>query len=398
MAILNPWQPGCTYPTKHLCAAGVTFLLCAAVRRRLREKGWFRADRPEPNLRAALDLVALGTVADVVPLTGANRILVRAGLEELGKGTRPGVRALKRVAGLAPDAPVTAGQVGFRLGPRINAAGRHDDAGRAEELLLSDDEGRAEALARELDHANSERQAIERTILAEAEAMAAARPDVRGLVLHADGWHPGVVGIVASRIVDRFHRPAIVVGVDPTSGVGKGSGRSIEKFHLHEALVACAGHLRRFGGHKHAAGVTVERDRIGAFREAFEAEAARRLSPDDLVGRCRIDATVEGDQLTFALCEALSALAPFGAGNPEPVLALSSARARTRVVGAAPGKDGHLKLALPDAPLTDAIGFGLGGLASTLPEKVDLAFTVGVDEYRGERRVQLRLRDVRPAT
>lgn len=396
VALLNPWQPGCRYPTKHLCAVGVTFLLCVALRRKLREDGFFSAARPEPDLRTVLDLVALGTIADVVPLTGANRILVRAGLLELAREQRPGIRALKRVARL-PAGPVTAGQVGFRLGPRINAAGRLADAGRAVELLLTGDEARAGELAEELDRANAERQLIEQRILEEATAMAAGRPEVRGLVLHSEGWHPGVVGIVASRIAERFHRPAVVIGVDPATGIGKGSGRSIEAFHLHDALAACAVHLQRFGGHKHAAGVTVTREELPAFRAAFEREAALRLAGEELVGRCRIDAQVTPSALTFELCQALDALAPFGAGNPEPVLALTGTRARSRVVGGAPGKPGHLKLKLPDAPEADAIGFGLGGLAETLSPLVDLAFTMGVDEYRGERRLQLKLRDVRDA-
>jgi single-stranded-DNA-specific exonuclease len=392
-AILDPWQPGCRYPTKHLAAVGLAFLLVVGLRRALRERGCF-ASRPEPDLRAYLDLVALGTVADVVPLTGVNRILVKAGLLELGRGTRCGVRALKRVAGLEPDAPVSAGQVGFRLAPRVNAAGRMGDAARAVELFLADDPARADALARELDAANLERQAIEREVLDRALAVTARRPDLRGLVLDGAGWHPGVVGIVASRIVDRLHRPTIVVAVDPETGVGKGSGRSIEGFHLHEAIASCAEHLVRFGGHRQAAGITVERDRLPAFREAFEREAAARLGPDDLIPRCRIDAALAPEQVTFALAEAFSALQPFGAGNPEPVLALRGLRARPRTVGE---DGGHLKLALDEAPFLDAIGFGMGHLAAALPPRVDLAFQLGVDEFRGERRLKLRLKDVKGA-
>lgn len=393
VAILNPWQPGCTYPTKHLAAVGIAFLLAGGLRRALRERGRF-ASRPEPDLRDLLDLVALGTVADVVSLTGANRILVKAGLVELGRATRPGVRALKRVAGVGAVAPVTAGQVGFRLAPRINAAGRLADAGRAVELLLARDEAAADALARELDAANTERQELEKAVLAEALALAAGRGDVRGLVLDGEGWHAGVVGIVAARVVERFHRPTIVVGVDPATGIGKGSGRSIEGFHLHDAIAACSGYLVRFGGHRHAAGVTVERDRLPAFRDAFEREATRRLAPEDLIPRCRIDAALPVGEVNFALAEALEALQPFGAGNPEPTLALRGMRARRRTVG---DGGGHLKLALDDAPFLDAIGFGLGGLADSLPPEVDLAFQLGVDEFRGERRLRLKIRDVKGA-
>jgi single-stranded-DNA-specific exonuclease len=394
-AILNPWQPGCTYPTRHLCAAGVTFLLCAGLRRELRARGFFER-RPEPNLKQMLDLVALATIADVVPLTGANRILVHAGLSVLATTAREGLRALRAVAAL-PEGPLTAGQVAFRLAPRINAAGRLDDAGRAVRLLLSTDAGEAARIARELDAANAERQDLERHILDEAVAEAERRENVRALVLAGEGWHAGVVGIVASRLVDRFHLPAVVVGVDPATGVGKGSGRSIEAFHLHEALAACSEHLVRFGGHKHAAGLTVERDRLPAFRAAFEAEAARRLADHVPGPRLKVDALVNPADLSDGLCQELASLAPFGAGNPEPVLLLAGAAARPRVVGGKEGRAAHLKLTLADAPLADAIGFGLGDVAQGLPDRLDLAFTLGFDEYRGERRLQLRLRHVRPA-
>lgn len=392
-AILNPHQPGCGYPTKDLAAVGVTFCLCMALRRRLREAGRFGAARPEPNLKEALDLVALGTVADVVPLTGANRTLVRWGLEVLSRSKRPGVRALKRVAGIPDGQPVSAGQVGFRLGPRINAAGRLDDAGRGVRLLLSTDEAEARALADELDRENQARQEIERRILGEAVEDAEARvaQGARGLVLARDGWHPGVVGIVASRIVERFHRPAVLVALE--DGGGKGSGRSIEGFHLYDALAACAAHLARFGGHRHAAGVTVVRPALEAFRTAFEAHAAARLTDEDLQPRCRIDGWVEDADLTDAAASDLEKLAPFGAGHPEPVFALRRAAARGRTVGAA---GVHLKLTLGARGL-DAIGFGMGDRAPLCQGPVDAAFSLGFDEWDGKRRLQLRLKDLRQA-
>ncbi|WP_240475410.1 single-stranded-DNA-specific exonuclease RecJ [Vulgatibacter incomptus] len=394
-AILNPWQPGCTYPTRHLCAVGVTFLLCAALRRSLRARGRF-AQRPEPNLKSYLDLVALGTIADVVPLTEANRLLVREGLEVLARTKRPGLQALKRVAGVEPDGAVTAGQVGFRLGPRINAAGRLDDAGKAVELLLCDDPARAERLARELDAANAERQAIERGLVDEALVLAESQPGACGLVLAGDGWHPGVVGIVASRVVSKLHRPAVVIGIDPETGVGKGSGRSISAFDLYGALSRCSEHLERYGGHKHAAGVTVARESLEDFRRAFEREAEAQLAGHDLTPVCRVDGTLRPSDVNETLCEALEALAPFGAGNPEPVLALMGVRARGRIVGGTDRGPGHLKLTLDAAPTADAIGFGMGDRLGELSGPVDLAFTLGFNEFRGERRVQLGLRDLRP--
>jgi single-stranded-DNA-specific exonuclease len=391
-AILNPHQPGCTYPTPDLAAVGVTFALVMALRRRLREAGRFGERRPEPNLKEALDLVALGTVADVVPLVGANRTLVRAGLAELARSRRPGVRALKQVAGIAEGVPVSAGQVGFRLAPRINAAGRLDDAGRGVTLLLADDPEVARTLAEELDRENQARQEIERRILDEALADASARvaAGARGLVLARDGWHAGVVGIVASRLVERFHRPVVLIALE--DGAGKGSGRSIEAFHLYDALSACGAHLVRFGGHRHAAGVTVERGQVDAFRAAFEARAAAQLSEEDLAPRCRIDAWVDDGDLTDGAAADLEKLAPFGAGHPEPVFALRAAAARGRTVGSAKV---HLKLSLGPRGI-DAIGFGMGDRAGLCAEgPVDAAFSVGFDEWDGTRRLQLKLRDLR---
>jgi len=389
-AILNPHQAGCGYPSKDLAAVGVTFALAMALRRALRERGRFGAARPEPNLRDALDLVALGTVADVVPLVGANRILVRWGLEVLARGRRPGVRALKKVAGIAEGTPVSAGQVGFRLGPRINAAGRLDDAGRGVRLLLSADPREADALAAELDRENQARQEIERRILEQAteDALARVRAGERGLVLARDGWHAGVVGIVASRIAERFHRPAVLVAL--SEGEGKGSGRSVEGFHLYDALAACAPHLSRFGGHRHAAGLTVERGRLDAFRAAFEAEARARLAEEDLVPRCRIDGWVAEGDVTARAAEDLARLGPFGAGHPEPVFALRGAASRARTVGA---EGAHLKLALGRL---DAIGFGMGERLAACAGPLEAAFTIGFDEWDGARRLQLKLRDVRP--
>lgn len=395
VAVLNPHQPGCEYPTKALCAAGVAFNLCMGLRKRLREDGFF-ATRKEPNLKALMDLVAMATVADVVPLTGANRILVSHGLQELSAARRPGVRALKEAAGLESDATVTAGQVGFRLGPRINAAGRLHDASLGLQLLCSETLEEARPLAQTLDRANAERQGIESGILTEALAQAATRGDARGFVLYDEGWHPGVIGIVASRVVERFHRPTVMVGVK--DGVGKGSARSIEAFHLFDALSGCSDLLAKFGGHKHAAGLTIEADRLPAFREAFERIAAQRLTPEDLIPRCKVDAVVNTPDLDEPAVEALQKLGPFGQGNPEPVLVLRRQLARPRVLPAKSGGGaGHLKLALVDAPAMDAIGFGMADRLSVVEGPVDLAFQVGFDTFRGQRRLSLRLKDLRAA-
>ncbi len=390
VAILNPHQPGCGYPYKPLAAVGVTFCLAMALRRRLREVGHFGAARPEPNLREALDLVALGTVADVVALTGVNRILVRWGLEELARTRRPGLRALKRVAGLQEGAAVTAGQVGFRLGPRVNAAGRLDDASRGVRLLLETAEPAAAALADELDRENRVRQEIEREILVQATAMAEerVRSGARGLVLGQEGWHPGVIGIVASRLVERFHRPTVLVGL--AHGVGKGSGRSIEGFHLYDALAHCAPHLARFGGHRHAAGVTLEPSALPAFRQAFEDYARERLDDDDLVPRCRIEGRFEPGQISERAAQAVAQLGPFGAGYPEPLFALRGRPERARTVGAG---GSHLKFAFGRG--LDAIGFSLGEKLGLCSGEVEAAVTLGFNEWEGARRLELKIRDLR---
>jgi single-stranded-DNA-specific exonuclease len=393
-AVLNPHQPGCEYPTKVLCAAGVAFNLVMALRRSLRTLGWFEKRR-EPPLKPLMDLVALATVCDVVPLTGANRILVQHGLDTLARAARPGVRALKEVAKLETEGPVSAGQVGFHLGPRINAAGRLDDATLGLRLLRTRSLTEARELAEKLDEANTERREIERRILEEALAQAEQREGARALVLWGEGWHPGVVGIVAARVVERFHKPTLVIGVQ--GGVGKGSARSIEGFHLVEALGECAEHLSKFGGHRHAAGVTLDAERLIDFRRDFEAIAARRLREEDLQPRCRVDALVHPDELTERAVGALAALGPFGAGNPEPTFVAESLQAQARLVTAKKGGVAHLKLVLPEAPAIDTIGFGLGPRLAEVDGRVDLAFQPSLDTWNGRTRVSLKIRDLRAA-
>ncbi len=391
VAVLNPLQPGCEYPTKWLCAGGVTFNLCMALRKTLRERGHF-TKRPEPNLKQLLDLVALATVADVVPLTGANRVLVRHGLDILTSATRPGVRALKEVSQLS-GARITSGHVGFRLGPRINAAGRLDDASIGLQLLLSRDVESARPLAQKLDAANAERQQIERNMIQGAveQAQEYVARGARGLVLAKEGWHPGVVGIVASRVVERFHRPTVIVG--SFEGTWRGSARSIEGFHLYDALKSCAGHLTKFGGHKAAAGLSIDPERMAEFRASFEQVTGERLSEEQLIPRQRIDAIVAPKELDVQAVEALQTLAPFGMGNPEPVLGARRIVTSPRVLeNKQPGLPGHLKLSLEAAPQLDCIGFGFAELAPLTEAPVDLAFQVAVDEYLGHQRVGLKLK------
>ena len=404
LAILNPHQPGCTFPGRELAAVGVAFHLLLALRKRLREAGWF-ASRPEPNLREVLDLVALGTIADVVPLTGPNRVLVHFGLQELARGARIGVLALKSVAQLAGE--VTAGDVGFKLGPRINAAGRLDDASVGVRLLLSEDPREARALAEQLDRANAERQDLQVRIASEAIAHAEklGPPEARRtLVVSSSGWHVGVVGIVAARLVERFHRPALVIAEE--GGVAKGSGRSVEGFHLYDALARCAHHLTKFGGHKHAAGVTLDTGRISEFAEALEAEGREALDPAQLSARLRIDAELHPREVRMELASQLRRLAPFGAGNPEPVffcreLAAHEVRLLPDKKGTGPG---HLKLRLGEVATRvsegesialEAIGFNLGGTVPAVGTRLDAAFQLAVDTWNGSERLQLKVKDLR---
>ena len=392
VAILNPHQPGCTFPGRELAAVGVAFHLLLALRKRLRESGWFEKRRePEPNLREVLDLVALGTIADVVPLTGPNRILVHYGLKELAKGARVGVLALKSVAQLAGE--VGAGDVGFKLGPRINAAGRLDDASVGVRLLLCEDLREARRLAEQLDKANTERQELQARIADEAvEKAGRLGPARMSIVISSPGWHVGVVGIVASRIVEKFHRPALVLAED--GPVAKGSGRSVEGFHLYDALARCSHHLTRFGGHKHAAGVQLETARIHEFSDALEIEARAKLDPALLTPRLRIDAELQPADIGLQLAEQLRKLAPFGVGNPEPVfmcaeLTANEVRLLPDKKGAGPG---HLKLRLADF---DAIAFGLGGTALAVGARLDAAFQLAVDSWNGSDRLQLKVKDLK---
>jgi single-stranded-DNA-specific exonuclease len=303
------------YPFPELCAAGVAHKLAEAL---------YAAAGLDPLLAEEdLDLVALATVADVVALRGENRRLVRAGLEAMARTTKPGLRALMRVSALDPG-DLDARALGFRLAPRLNAAGRLHRADAALELLLTEDDERAAQVADELDLMNRERQDTETRILFAAEAARAEQEGAHAYVLAGEGWHPGVIGIVASRLVERHHRPCLMVALDGDSG--RGSGRSIAAYDLHAGLAACSAHLTRFGGHRAAAGFEIEAGQIDAFRRAMVAHAASMLTPHDLVPEQRIDALVPGSALGLELAEELERLGPFGHGNPEPTLLVPAAK------------------------------------------------------------------------
>lgn len=395
-AIVDPHLPDgrASFDGQVLCAAGLAFLVCMALRKSLRERGAFEGGR-EPRLREYLDLTALGTIADVVPLTGVNRILVRHGLDELSRAGRPGVRALKRVSGFEGETSISAGQVSYRLAPKINAAGRLDEAMPGLELLTTSDPNKASELAALLDAANTERQIIEQRIFDEALAQAEdqEKQGRRTIVVAGDGWHRGVVGIVASRLVERFHRPAIVLALEGESGTG--SGRSPEGVHLAEVLARCDRFLTRHGGHHRAAGLSLDVKDLVAFREAFEVEAGK-IPPEEMVPVCHVDTWVRLDDLNMALAQAIKRLEPFGMGNPEPTFALNKVRATARVLQAKRGGQGHLKLFIAEDRSLDVIGFGMGALCDLVAKgPVDLAFHLGVETYQRQQRLSLRLKDVR---
>ena len=318
VAIVNPHRSDCRFPDKGLSGAGLAFYLVMALRAKLRDTGWF-AESAVPDIRRCLDIVTLGTIADMVPLRGVNRVLVRRGLAELGGSTRPGILALKRVAGVAPG-EVGVGQVAFQLGPRINAAGRMDAGLKVVEMLTTDSEDVAVRIAQELDGNNRERREMEARVLAEALSSfdaAGSLQDRYSIVVGQDGWHPGVLGIVASRLAERFYRPTVVVGF--RAGEGKGSARSIRGFHLVEGFGRCADLLEKYGGHEYAAGLTIREDKFPRFRERFEEVARAGLSAEDLVPALEIDAELEFSALGFPLMRELDELKPFGIGNPEPL-------------------------------------------------------------------------------
>ncbi len=316
VAVLNPNRADCSYPNKNLCGAGVALQLARAL---LSTLGW--TPRRLDNVFASfLKMAAIATIADVVPLTGENRILVRHGLAGLADVRNAGLRALLEVSGIAAGTAPEASKVAFQIGPRINASGRMDTADRVIELFLTPDASRARALAEELDAINNERRHAEQEILKQVlsgleDASLASLPPA--LVFSGDGWHRGVLGIVAGRITERFHRPCFVLGAE--AGVATGSGRSIENFHLLEALESMPDLFHRFGGHKQAAGVTLEPSRIPEFRERLQAYAAARLTPEDLLPLLRLDAEARIEEFHESSVEALDALAPFGFGNPRPV-------------------------------------------------------------------------------
>jgi single-stranded-DNA-specific exonuclease len=396
LAVLNPNRVDCPYPEKNLCGAGVALKLAQAL---LAEMDW-----PPERLRRVTEsfwkIVAIATVADVVPLTGENRIIVKRGLEGLRSVRSPGLRALLDAAGCASGAAPSARQVAYQVAPRLNAAGRMDTAQAVIELFLTADAGRARELARQLDERNGERQQVEGGIREACERQPVDESSA-ALVYYGEGWHRGVLGIVASRLVERVHRPVFVLGRNSEDGLAQGSGRSTPAFHLLDALESMRDLFVRFGGHRHAAGVTLEAARVPEFRERFNACAAARLGPADRVPSIQIDGALELRDIDESAAAGVFALAPFGHGNPNPIFAAMGVE-----VAAPPivWNEKHLKIMVRQngrALTLKAWNFADRAAELAPGAPVDVAFQLEEDAYsaaRGYPPWAAILKDVRPAT
>jgi single-stranded-DNA-specific exonuclease len=404
-AMVNPNQPGDSFSSKNLAGVGVIFYVMLALRARLRDEGWFEKQKiAEPNLATLLDLVALGTVADVVPLDHNNRILVAQGLARIRSGRcSPGISALITVA-KRNQQNLVAADLGFALGPRLNAAGRLEDMSLGIECLLTDDPHPANELARRLDGLNHERRQIESEMKEEAmltldemELNESSNLPV-GLCLFEPHWHQGVIGILASRIKDRLHRPVIVFAQADDASI-KGSARSVSGLHIRDALDAVAakhpGLLSKFGGHAMAAGLTLETDQFERFSAAFDEEVRRHLGPEDLRREILSDGFLGEDELDLSVAEALRAGGPWGQGFPEPLFDGVFELINRRIVG---GKHLKLTVRLPESSQSvDAIAFNtVDDDWPTTVEQVELAYRLDVNEFNGRRSVQLLVEHITP--
>ena len=385
-AVLNPNQAGCPYPDKNLAGVGVAFKLVHAL---------FREHGREAQVPAFMKVVAIGTVADVAKLTGENRTIVAIGLKDLARVANPGLRALIDVAGCGDGTGMTAYDLGFRLGPRINAAGRMDAARAVVELFDTRDSDEARRLANHLDARNEERKTVQQQIIDLAVAELKDPKDCYVAVIAGEGWHRGVIGIAASKIAERLHRPCVVLSVD--GDMAHGSGRSIEAYHLLNGLTACADLFEKFGGHSHAAGIAMKPERIAELRRRLNDHAASCLTAADLEPQVRIDLDVAPESVTFSFARELDALEPFGAGNPRPVFATRNLRCLSEPTVI---KDRHLKLRLagPQNRPLEAIWWNCienPGETPQLSGSIELAYTIETSPWNGDFKMQLNVVDLR---
>jgi single-stranded-DNA-specific exonuclease len=390
-AVINPNRSDCRYPDKGLAGVGVAFKLCQALARSY--------ELPHDALWYYLDLVAVATIADLAPLTGENRAMTRFGLKVLKETKNPGLAALLQTAGLSEFEVLAAGQISHVLAPRINAVGRMSAAATGVKLLLEEDPVNALAIAQTLEDENRTRQEVDRATL--QQALDLLEPDYdpdrnRVIVLASEGWHPGVIGIVASRVVELLHRPTILIALEEGGARGRGSARSIPGFHLYNALHSCAHHLDRFGGHKYAAGMDIRAENIPLLRADLEAYAHEVLSPDDLVPELCYDLEVTIAEANADLLRLMRHLGPYGVGNPSPVFVARnvSVNGYPRIVG-----DNHLKLNLAqDGASLPAIGFRMANKLNEVDvarSNIDVAFQLQVDRFNGREYLQAKLLDFR---
>jgi single-stranded-DNA-specific exonuclease len=389
---INPLRPDSSFPFKELSGVGLAFYLTIAIRSNLREIGFFQ-NKSEPDLRSYLDLVAIGTVADIVPLIEENRILVRSGLNVLKETRRPGIKELLRVSGIKNNQVITTYDIAFKLAPRLNAIGRLGPATKAVHLLTTDDKTEASAIATQMDSLNAQRQEIQNGIFSECRERIDKIKDLerrRTIVLFNPQWHRGVVGIVASKIVEEYYRPTLILNVE--GDLLKGSGRSIDGFNLYKALSDLSDLLKQFGGHDHAAGVTLESKDIEEFCDRFEELASKRIDTKDMTPKIEVDTKLGLEYITPQILKEIEILPPFGYKNPEPIFWAGPLKVvSSKVVG----KD-HLKLKIKEKGITfDCIAFGKGAFHSLEGKSVDILFQIETNTWQGIESIQLVIVDLR---
>ena len=388
--VVNPHRPDCSFPFKDLAGVGVAFFLLVALRASLREMGWFET-RLEPDLREYLDMVALGTVADRVPLLDQNRILVSSGMEYMARSRWEGIKAMKEVAGIT-GSTITSEDIAFKLAPRLNAPGRMGAPEKGIEILTVKKPRPAQALAFDINAANQNRRKTEKSILDQIENTI-KRPEeiknLRTLFMAGENWHKGVLGIVASRLVNKYHRPSFVLTVQ--DGMAAGSGRSIDGFNLYEALSRISHLFEKMGGHTHAAGFTLKAERLETLRNELEALAKKTLNEKNIVNTIDVDAELSLQDIDLETISRIRALAPFGEGNPEPLfLARSLEVTGSWIVG-----NTHLKLKVKQGKaIFDAIGFGLAEFHPLKGKMLDIVFTPTLNQWQGQEKIQLRVVDL----
>jgi len=386
VSVLNPKLSDCKYPAKEIVGVGVIFNLVIALRRALRDEGFFK--NGEPNLGDYLDLVALGTVADCAPLLDVNRILVKEGIKRMQNPKRLGLQALKEASSIKGE--VTSYDLGFKFGPRINASGRMSTADNAVKLFISDNLEDAREIAKDLNKQNTDRQDTEAGIVKEAISQLESNPEIIGsnsIVLASRNWHPGIIGIVASRIAERYEKPTLLIAISE-DGVGKGSGRSVDGVNIYAALLECRELFLQFGGHEQAAGLSIREEDVDKFRKMFDKALESNKEP--YKQKLNIDCTVELESISESLISELDLLAPFGIGNPEPVL-LSK---EVEVISQRIFKDKHLGFKVKEGEnFYDAIWFNMKQPA-TLPDKIDMVYTPEFNRWNGKKEIRLRVRDV----